>query len=145
MFLVYGTETKGYRLYDCERQQVTFSGDVKFIKSDFGIKKEPSNGTDKLITIELSSDNDVAEDTETTACQSSRERGPPNHLGQWITVASEGVAEPTTVHEALSSPDVDQWHEARQREMDSLHKQDVWKLIELPEGRKTIGSKWILK
>ena len=30
VFLGYGTVTKGFRLYDCERQRVIFSRDVKF-------------------------------------------------------------------------------------------------------------------
>ena len=47
-------------------------------------------------------------------------RCPPNRLGEWVTVASENVAEPTTVREALSGPDAEQWHEAMQKEMDSL-------------------------
>ena len=70
---VYGTESKGYRLYDCERQRVIFSRDVKFNENEFGIEKDPSDGTDKLITIELSSNDSAAQDTETTKWQSTRE------------------------------------------------------------------------
>ena len=73
MFLGYGTETKGYRLYDCERRRVIFSRDVKFNESEFGIEKEPSDGTDEHITIELSSNDSAAQDTETTKWQSTRE------------------------------------------------------------------------
>ena len=59
IFLGYGTETKGYRLYDCERKGIFYSRDVKFNESEFGIEKEPCHGPDKLITIELSCDDDV--------------------------------------------------------------------------------------
>lgn len=145
VFLGYGTETKGYRLNDCERQRVIFSPDVKFNESEFGIEKEPSDGTDELITIELSSNHSAAQDTETTKWQSTRERRPPNRLGEWVTVASEDIAEPTTVHEALSGLYAEQWHKAMQQEINSLHKHDFWTLTELPEGRKVIGSKWVFK
>ena len=104
---------------------------MKFNESEFGILKEPSDGTNKLITIELSSGDNAAEDTETTVWQSARERCPPNHLGEWVTIASEDVAEPTIVPETLSGPDAEQ-----QQEMDSLHKHGVWNLTELPEGQK---------
>ena len=30
-------------------------------------------------------------------------------------------------------------------EMTSLHKNDAWDLVELPAGRKPIGSKWVFK
>ena len=32
-----------------------------------------------------------------------------------------------------------------QTEMDSLHDHSVWELVELPEGRKPVGSKWVFK
>ena len=64
IFLGYGTETKGYRLYDCERKGVFYSRDVKCNKSEFGIEKEPCDGPDKLIAIELSCDDDVIKDSE---------------------------------------------------------------------------------
>lgn len=140
MFLGYGTETKGYRLYDCERRRVIFSRDVKFNESEFGIEKEPSDGTDEHITIELSSNDSAAQDTETTKWQSTRERRPPNRLGEWVTVASEDIAEPTTVREALSDQYAEQLHKAMHQEINSLHKHDDWTLTELPDGRKVIGS-----
>ena len=132
VFLGYETETKGYRLYDCERQRVIFSRDVKFNESEFGIEKEPSDGTDELMTIELSSNDSAAQDTETTKRQSTRELRPPKRLCEWVTFASEDIAEPTTVREALSGSYAEQWHKAMQRETNSLHKRDVWTLTELP-------------
>ena len=30
-------------------------------------------------------------------------------------------------------------------EMASLHKNEAWDLVELPAGRKPIGSKWVFK
>ena len=37
------------------------------------------------------------------------------------------------------------WHDAMQHEMDSLHKHNVFNLVELPNGRKAIGSKWVFR
>ena len=31
------------------------------------------------------------------------------------------------------------------REMESLNKNEVWNLVELPEGRKPVGCKWVFK
>ena len=30
-------------------------------------------------------------------------------------------------------------------ELDSLHRNDVWDLCDLPQGRKAVGSKWVFK
>ena len=52
--------------------------------------------------------------------------------------------EPCTVDEALSSPEKDCWLDAM-KEMNSLEESDVWELVELPAGRKPVGSKWVFK
>ena len=34
---------------------------------------------------------------------------------------------------------------AMKEEMSSMDKNNVWELVDLPPGRKTIGNKWVLK
>ncbi|KAK3747962.1 hypothetical protein QZH41_007086 [Actinostola sp. cb2023] len=123
--------------------------DVKFDEGAFGIlqKDKPDGTVIKLVDVELSnnddvelSNNDDVDEGPSVLRQSSRERRPPDRLGEWVTVVSDGIVEPTTVSEALNGPDADQWHVAMQQEMDSLHKHDVWNLTELPDGRKAVGS-----
>ncbi|KAK8978738.1 hypothetical protein V6N11_001744 [Hibiscus sabdariffa] len=53
--------------------------------------------------------------------------------------------EPKTYQEAVSSPDSDKWLEAMRSEMDSMSDNQVWTLVEPPEGIKPIGCKWVLK
>lgn len=50
-----------------------------------------------------------------------------------------------TLKQALSSLDVNLWEETVIDEMDSLESNKTWHLLYLPQGCKTIGSKWILK
>ena len=44
VLLGYGTETKGYRLYDPQSSRVIYIRDVKFNESEFGIEKELLDG-----------------------------------------------------------------------------------------------------
>ena len=53
--------------------------------------------------------------------------------------------DPRTVKEAMDSDDEKLWKEAMVDEMASLHKNEAWDLVELPAGRKPIGSKWVFK
>ena len=53
--------------------------------------------------------------------------------------------DPRTVKEAVDSEDGKLWKEAIVDEMASLHKNEAWDLVELPAGRKPIGSKWVFK
>ena len=53
--------------------------------------------------------------------------------------------DPTTYHEAISSGESAQWITAMTEEMESLHKNQTWKLVKPPEGHKIVGCKWIFK
>eukprot|EP00253_Pinus_taeda_P008609 PITA_08609 len=53
--------------------------------------------------------------------------------------------DPGTMKEAVDSEDGKLWREAMVDEMASLHKNEAWDLVELPVGRKAIGSKWVFK
>ena len=53
--------------------------------------------------------------------------------------------EPTTFREVMVSPDSDKWLKAMKFEMQSIHDNQVWNLIEPPNGIKTIECKWVFK
>ncbi|GKA56901.1 putative ribonuclease H-like domain-containing protein [Tanacetum coccineum] len=50
--------------------------------------------------------------------------------------------EPRSVAQALKDPS---WVDAMQEEMQQFKFQNVWVLVDLPEGKYAIGTKWILK
>ncbi|GJS21947.1 putative ribonuclease H-like domain-containing protein [Tanacetum coccineum] len=50
--------------------------------------------------------------------------------------------EPRSVAQALEDPS---WVEAMQEEMQQFQFQNVWILVDLPPGKRAIGTKWILK
>ncbi|KAL4387547.1 hypothetical protein GQ457_09G018820 [Hibiscus cannabinus] len=50
-----------------------------------------------------------------------------------------------TYQEAVASPDSEKWLEAMRSEMDSMSENQVWTLVEPPEGIKPIGCKWVFK
>ena len=77
--------------------------------------------------------------------RSARERRAPNHYGEWASIASGVKKEPGTVAEAMASSEKAKWMNAMDKEMESLHKNDVWELVELPKDRKATGSKWVFK
>ena len=73
-----------------------------------------------------------------------RQRRPPDRYGEWVTLTRTST-EPTSVKEVMNSPNKEKWEDAMKDELKSLQKNDVWELVKLPNGRKTVGSKWVFK
>ncbi|CAI7811514.1 unnamed protein product [Closterium sp. NIES-53] len=57
----------------------------------------------------------------------------------------EMPGEPASLKEALESSDAEEWKKAMESELKSIEENGTWELVELPEGRKAITSKWLFK
>ncbi|CAI7804405.1 unnamed protein product [Closterium sp. NIES-53] len=57
----------------------------------------------------------------------------------------EMPGEPATLKEALESSDAEEWKKAMESELKSIEENGTWELVELPEVRKAITSKWLFK
>ncbi len=77
----------------------------------------------------------------------------PDRFGMWASLAntlpflllsniSPSELELRSWKEAMKSQHADQWKKASQAEYDLLMQHKVWKLVELPPGKKAIGSRW---
>ncbi|KAE8663181.1 Germin-like protein subfamily 1 member 17 [Hibiscus syriacus] len=59
-----------------------------------------------------------------------------------LTVSSD---DPVTFHDTVTSQENDKWMAAMVEEMESLNHNRTWELVPLPEGKKSIGCKWVYK
>ncbi|CAI7761537.1 unnamed protein product, partial [Closterium sp. NIES-53] len=57
----------------------------------------------------------------------------------------EMPGEPATLKEVLEISDAEEWKKAMESELKSIEENVTWELVELPEGRKAITSKWLFK
>ena len=48
-----------------------------------------------------------------------------------------------TYEEAVESQDRERWVQAMSEEMQSLHKNETWRLVQLPQEKKPISCKWV--
>ena len=147
IFLGYPCHRKGYRLYDQSIRRVIHSRDVRFNESVCGFEKEFTTDaavTDPKIMVESISDEHKSladdsseptvekqtgteennsepegESTEPTVRRSQRETRRPNFYGELVNTAKT-VSEPTTVEEALSCSEKQNWKEAMKDEFQSL-------------------------
>ena len=87
-----------------------------------------------------------------------RERKPSEHLNNYITNSEDDSDHtlinfdycykapcniPRTYRETIDSSDAHCWVEAMHEELESLKENNVFELTNLPEDKKTVGSKWV--
>jgi len=53
--------------------------------------------------------------------------------------------EPKTYTEALMGPESERWLDAMRSEMESMRENQVWNLVDPPDGVRAIECKWIFK
>jgi hypothetical protein len=56
-----------------------------------------------------------------------------------------GDIDPLTYHEAMSREDSDEWLKAMKSELQSMADNQVWDLVDLPDGIKPVKNKWVFK
>ncbi|KAK8999695.1 hypothetical protein V6N11_065192 [Hibiscus sabdariffa] len=158
-FVGYPKETKGYYFYNENKVFVARTG--VFLEKEF----LTNSGKGRNIELEEVQQQQVIEpeverisqaveenptDLETQPLRrSTRERHEPERYGFLVTTHGDVILvdqdEPKTYQEAVASPDSEKWLEAMRSEMDSMSENQVWTLVEPPEGIKPIGCKWVFK
>lgn len=163
VFLGYGKNTKGYRLFDLSKEKVIFSRDtvfdeLKFIDEDF--EEDDSGSNDRIVyqgytmnideeesDLQHSADNSKEPNSVESVRRSSRISRPPNRYGEQVhsALCEPNCHEPSSVAEAMRGKCSHQWEKAMQKEINSISEHDVWELVKLPPNRKVINCKWVFK
>lgn len=94
-------------------------------------------------------DNETQE-TQQPIRRSQRSRRPTN-FDDYITYLNEADLDigeendPITYSDAITCNQSAKWNEAMIDELNSMEKNDVWELAELPKDHKPVGCKWVFK
>ncbi len=64
-------------------------------------------------------------------------------MGYFSGAVSLEVGVPETYKQAVYSPLAKEWLGGIREERDSLNKNNTWKLMPLPTGRKALKRKWV--
>ena len=146
-------------VYDAIEGKIIYSHDVQFNEK---VKECPQNTedttkSDHQLTVEFSEGSEIKMDHDVTQPEqvkkssplepqrSTRTRRQPNYYGQESSNVCEVPQPPVSYQEATTGPDKRKWETAMETEMTSLRENHVWDLVNLPVGKKTVGSKWVYK
>eukprot|EP00253_Pinus_taeda_P031665 PITA_31665 len=122
IFIGYKDGLKGYKLWKPVIRKVVYNQDVVFIEVKYVIKHEVPSKEPKNIEFGLKE-----EESDSTAEEELEDE------------------EPQTLVNCEGSSRFRGWKEAMVDEMESLHNNEAWDLVELSVGRKPIGRKWVFK
>ena len=128
------------------------------LREDSGSKVEISEVQDALTDVShltkpeavIHNDEFIADSSKTQVCRrTSRIRSILDRYGFLISEQKDVLFvendEPATYEESLNSSESDQWLKTMKLEMDSMYTNQVWTLVDPPEGIEPIGCKWIFK
>ncbi|GKB23094.1 ribonuclease H-like domain, reverse transcriptase, RNA-dependent DNA polymerase [Tanacetum coccineum] len=161
--------SKAYRLFDPITKKICVSRDVKFKEDetwnweeyvkDFD-PKEPewsdfiiqNNETQETEEVQQDQENEIEDDVftdnenEETPSPTNSPPNTPSTISHSDTSEYKRLLlvenEPKNFKEASKD---EKWIEAMQVEIDSINKNNTWKLTTLPKDHKAIGLKWVFK
>ncbi|KAK3125126.1 hypothetical protein QOZ80_7BG0600470 [Eleusine coracana subsp. coracana] len=161
-FVGYPRETKGYYFYNREEGKVFVARNGVFLEKEF-LSKRVSGRTVQLEEVQEAPENVsssaipqldeqivVEPIVETPAPRrSERARRAPEKF-TLLTTGQRDILlldndEPKTYSEAMMGPDSEKWLGAMRSELESMRENQVWNLIDPPDGVKTIECKWVFK
>ena len=112
--------------------------------SDTSISIDSNDDTVDEECIDVQPPQPAQEETEPPQQRrSTRTRHPPIYYGMEQTNLT--IDTPTSVKDVDESLEKEEWKMAMKAEMDSLAQNEVWDLVQLPPGKKVVGSKWVFK
>ncbi|WVY97098.1 hypothetical protein V8G54_029249 [Vigna mungo] len=171
IFIGYGEDEFGYRLWDNENQKMIRSRDVIFNEKVMYKDKNntcnnnseqsrpvyvemddfPETPVIETLKSEESCENNDNEELDTPELsipthvlrRSSRSHVPNRKYLNYILLTDEG--EPENYEEACQMTDASKWELAMKEEMKSLMSNQTWELVELPVGKKVLHNKWVYR
>ena len=160
LFMGYPKETKGYYFYIPSENKVFVARNGVFLEREF-ISKRVSGSKTSLEEVQepqvaTEPSMEILQDSQPIVELTFSAQGPqrfsrihhePKRYGFLITddktIEIRDQDEPTTYHEAMMSPDSKKWLQAMKSEMQSMYDNQVWNLVDPPEGAKVIGCIWV--
>ncbi|TYJ98650.1 gag/pol protein [Cucumis melo var. makuwa] len=140
-FVSYPKEMRGGLFFDPQENRVFVSTNATFLEEDHMRDHKPRS---KLVLNEATDKSTRVVD-EVGLSSRVDESITSGLIETQVVIPDDGVEHPLSYKQVMNDVDKDQWVKAMDLEMESMYFNSVWELVDLPEGVKPIGCKWIYK
>nr|GFB91876.1 retrovirus-related Pol polyprotein from transposon TNT 1-94 [Tanacetum cinerariifolium] len=159
-FLVgYSVRSKAFRVFNSRTRIVQETLHVNFMKNNPNVAEfeeynnNSSNGVNAVSSLVSTAGQNSIDSTNDFSAVGPSNPAMPNledlsHNADDVGVEADInnlesiISEPKRVHQALKDPS---WIEAMQEELLQFKMQKVWILVDLPYGKRAIGTKWVYR
>ncbi|KAA0056413.1 gag/pol protein [Cucumis melo var. makuwa] len=143
-FVGYPKETRGGIFFNPQENRVFVSTNATFLEEDHMRYHNPRS---KLVLNEATDESTrVVDEVGPSSRVHETTTSGQSHPSQSLRMPQyDGIEDPLSYKKAMNYVDKDQWVKAMNLEMESMYFNSVWELVNLPEGVKPIGCKWIYK
>ena len=137
-FLVYKSD-----ILEIHVNTIIESRNASFFEDVFPYKRTQENKTTKRAHEDLSSDPRMDKKEQIKPRKSKWTKVSTTYGPDFLTYLLGN--KPQTFKEAMLSSEAPFWKEAINNEIESIMQNHTWELVDLPQGHKPLGSKWIFK
>ncbi|KAG8479813.1 hypothetical protein CXB51_029308 [Gossypium anomalum] len=140
IFVGYSSTNKGYRVYDPSTKKILVSRDVRFNEGRIW----SWNDADARLTdedqlensLELAEEGPADEDFDEESVRGTRT------IADIYQRCNVTIVEHSNFEEAAKNKN---WKKAIEAELEMIHKNDTWDLVDRPDHKKVIGVKWAFR
>ncbi|KAL0448135.1 UNVERIFIED_CONTAM: Retrovirus-related Pol polyprotein from transposon TNT 1-94 [Sesamum latifolium] len=138
VFLGYVQDEKGYKVFDIDNKVAFVSRDVKFHEYGFPyLTTHSSSVSDSVVILNPISDTiPLPPSSSSTSSLVPVEESSPPPVSAVTSKPHRQIRPPVWLKD---------FHCHSQFNHSSLNKNDTWEVVDLPKGKKAIGSKWVFK
>ncbi|MCO5596603.1 hypothetical protein L7F22_050669 [Adiantum nelumboides] len=142
IFIGYSLEQKGYKCYNPIMRHVRVSRDVVFDEMASWLRERKILASSTNVSQKGKKKGDSVPQLPNLSAgiDDGNSSGFEHSLDEEFGIPSD--KEPTCFDEAIGNM---KWEQAMDEEMAALDVNETWELVPLPEGKKSIGCKWVYK
>jgi hypothetical protein len=132
---------------ESDNEQETIAVEPEVHRGDVSSDDEFESAGEESEQLESSEEEEVALQQQPRRSTRANIGKRPRRFDDYVMEAKAARVEqdPVGYKQAVESADAEGWKLAMQEELDSIEANNTWELVDLPAGRKAVGSKWVYK